>query len=150
MIDLDALAGQGVTDILLDMDNTILPRGGHSVPPDIIRWIEETRARGFGLALISNNWHEKAHQVADSIGLEIVVKALKPLPFAFLHACRRFGYRRRSTAMVGDQLMTDIWGAGVLGMHTILVEPMTDRDTRGGHVARKFERLFLGGRQPTR
>lgn len=150
VIDLDDLASRGVTDILLDMDNTVLPRGTHSVPSDIVEWVEETRAKGFGLALVSNNWHKTAREVADSIGLEIVVKAMKPLPFAFLRACHRFGYRRRQTAMVGDQLMTDIWGARALGMHTILVKPMTDRDTGGGRIARRLERLFLRGRRPTR
>lgn len=149
-IDLDELAARGVRCLLLDMDNTVLPRRTFVVPEDIAVWMRSATQRGFFVALISNNWHATSKEVAESVGLPIVVKAMKPLPFAFFHACHRFGFRRSQTVMVGDQLATDIWGAKMAGLHTILVRPLTDIDITASWLARKVEGAVLRGRDPIR
>ena len=40
------IVGKGFTNVLLDIDNTILSRADHQVPADVRRWLVRVRAAG--------------------------------------------------------------------------------------------------------
>lgn len=147
-VDLDGLAARGVRALLLDLDNTLLPRDTNVVPDTLKDWAAELRDRGFAVCLVSNNWHERVKRVADELGFELVDKAVKPLPFAFLAALRRVGATRREAAVVGDQIFTDVLGGNALGMHTVLVQPLSATDLPHTLFLRTLETRVLGGRSP--
>jgi len=44
--------------------------------------------------------------------------------------------------VVGDQLFTDVLGAKLLGIHSILTQPIVAKDWAGTRVLRFFERLL--------
>lgn len=147
-IDLDALAAAGVSVLLLDLDNTLLPRDTNVVPDELKAWVARLRERGFRMCLVSNNWHERVKAVADELGFDLVDKAIKPLPPAFLIALHRLGARRRQAVVVGDQLFTDILGGKLLGMRTVLVSPLSTTDLPHTLLLRRLEALVLQGRRP--
>jgi hypothetical protein len=131
-IDLDALSAQGIRVLLLDLDNTLLPRDTNVVPDDLKAWAAGLRTRGFSVCLVSN----------------LVDKAVKPLPFAFLAALRRAKARTSEAAVVGDQLFTDILGGRLLGMRTVLVSPLSATDLPHTLMLRRLEALVLKKRTP--
>jgi len=147
-IDLDALAGRGIDTLLVDLDNTLLPRDTNVVPEELRRWSQDLSHHGFKVCLVSNNWHERVSTVADELGFELVDKAVKPLPFAFLRALKKLGSTRRSSAVVGDQLFTDVLGGKLLGMTTVLVAPLSETDLPHTLLLRRLERIALAGRKP--
>ncbi len=147
-IDLDALQQRGIDALLVDLDNTLLPRDTNEIPDDLRRWAAGLAQRGFRVCLVSNNWHERVNAVAAELGFELVAKAIKPLPFAFLVALRKIGSKRTAAAVVGDQMFTDVLGGNMLGMVTILVEPLSRTDLPHTLLLRSFERRVLAGRQP--
>lgn len=147
-LDLAALRASGIDTLLVDLDNTLLPRNSGAVTEFARAWAAKTRELGFGVCIVSNNWHERVSSVADALGFELVAKALKPLPFAFLIALRRLGSRRGSAAVVGDQIFTDIAGAKLLGMTTVLVTPLSSSDLPHTLLLRRLERVVLAGREP--
>lgn len=147
-IDLDALQARGIDTLLMDLDNTLLPRDTNQVPQSLIDWAGTLRGHGFKACLVSNNWHERVKAVADELGFDLVSKAIKPLPFAFLRALGKVGSARRSTAVIGDQIFTDILGGNVLGMYTVLVEPLSTSDLPHTLLLRRLERAVLAGREP--
>jgi HAD superfamily phosphatase (TIGR01668 family) len=147
-IDLDALADSGVDTLLVDLDNTLLPRDTNVVPDELRRWAQDLSRRGFKVCLVSNNWHERVSTVAAELGFDLVDKAVKPLPFAFSRALKKVGSTRRSAAVVGDQLFTDVLGGKLLGMKTVLVAPLSDTDLPHTLLLRRLERLALAGRKP--
>lgn len=147
-IDLDALRDRGFDTVLVDLDNTLLPRDTNEVPDELREWARSLASAGFKVSLVSNNWHERVKGVAEELGFALVAKAIKPLPFAFLIALRRLGSRRRSTVMIGDQLFTDVLGGNLLGMKTVLVEPLSATDLPHTLLLRKFESRLLAGRTP--
>jgi HAD superfamily phosphatase (TIGR01668 family) len=144
-----ALAGAGFRHVLLDVDNTIVARGTHEVAPAAREWVAALRREGIGVCLLSNNWHRVVHEYAAKLGVPIVYKAIKPLPFAFLRAMGKLGARRRETLVVGDQLVTDVLGAHILGMKAMLVLPLAEQDLRHTLLLRRLERLLLRGMRPT-
>jgi HAD superfamily phosphatase (TIGR01668 family) len=147
-IDLDALRAQGVHVLLMDLDNTLLPRDTNVVPDDLKAWAADLRSRGFAVCLVSNNWHERVHRVAAELGFDLVDKAIKPLPFAFLAALRRAHATTRRAAVIGDQLFTDILGGKLLGMRTVLVQPLSSTDLPHTLLLRRLEAVVLKGRVP--
>ena len=147
-IDLDALKARGIDTLLMDLDNTLLPRDSSVVPNEIVGWATKLARCGFSVCLVSNNWHERVHEVAKDLGFALVSKAVKPLPFAFLRAINLMGSTRKRSAIVGDQMFTDVLGGKLLGVMTILVLPLSHSDLPHTLMLRRVERVLLAGKQP--
>ncbi|MBA4370258.1 MAG: YqeG family HAD IIIA-type phosphatase [Coriobacteriaceae bacterium] len=147
-IDLADLRARGVRALLVDLDNTLLPRDTNVVTPELRGWAGTLEDAGFVACLVSNNWHDRVFEVADALGFGLVPKALKPLPFAFRKAMRLLGAGPATSAVVGDQLFTDILGGNMLGLTTVLVEPLSTSDLPHTLLLRLIERRLLADRQP--
>lgn len=147
-IDLEMLKEMGIKNVLLDLDNTILSREEDEINEYARAWVINLKAQGFKVCLISNNWAKRLQQLAGDLGIEIVSKAVKPLPFAFLHSLRRLGARPDDTVMIGDQLFTDVLGARFLTIKTIMVKPLSEVDLTHTLMLRKVEKLIMKDRQP--
>lgn len=147
-IDLDALKAAGIDTMLVDLDNTLLPRDTNVVPQALRDWSADLSNHGITVCLVSNNWHDRVKEVADELGFDLVSKAVKPLPFAFLRALSKAGSKRARAVVVGDQLFTDVLGGRLLGMRTVLVTPLSQTDLPHTLLLRKLERLVLAGRKP--
>jgi HAD superfamily phosphatase (TIGR01668 family) len=147
-IDLDELGRRGIDTLLVDLDNTLVPRDTNVVTDEHRSWARELEERGFKVGLVSNNWHERVKGFADELGFALVPKAVKPMPFAFLKALRMLDSSRRTAATVGDQMFTDVLGGNLLGMTSIMVEPLSATDLPHTLLLRRIERRVLAGRQP--
>ena len=169
MIDAEELVARGFTTVLLDIDNTLVPRGTNDVPASVITWINSLKEQGLRICLVSNNWHRVVFDHAHALDLPLVYKAMKPAPFAFGRAIRKANEiparvtglggvdpahspkgKRRTSVMIGDQLFTDILGARLTGMHAILVVPQAKKDLWYTLILRRLEHLLLGDLRPTR
>jgi HAD superfamily phosphatase (TIGR01668 family) len=144
----EQLVAVGIGFVLLDVDNTIVARGTNIIEPAARQWINQLLKRGIRVCLLSNNWHRVVLNYASQLGLPIVYRAVKPLPAAFIKAKRMIGGKARQTLVVGDQLITDIVGGRFLGMHTVLVKPLAERDLKHTLLLRHLERWLLGGMTP--
>lgn len=147
-IDLEDLRARGIDTLLVDLDNTLLPRDTGTLSSDVVEWVSILAEQGFTAVLVSNNWHHRVHEVAKELNLSLVAKAVKPLPFAFLTALSIAGATRKRAAVVGDQLFTDVLGGGLLGIFTILVVPLSSSDLWHTLLLRRLERVLLGDRTP--
>ncbi|MCE5202690.1 MAG: YqeG family HAD IIIA-type phosphatase [Coriobacteriales bacterium] len=143
-IDLDALRRQGIIGILLDLDNTLLPRDTNVVPDRMAEWVDVVKRHDMAVCFLSNNWHERVCAVARELGYPVVAKAVKPLPFAFWRALGVLGLPAERCAVVGDQLFTDVLGGNLVGCHTILVDPLSSTDLPHTLVLRRLESLIMG------
>ena len=150
-VDIQAdIIAAGKKALFLDIDNTIFTRDTHEVPDDVMAWLDDARAQGITICLVSNNWHEGVHQLAERLGLPIVSHAVKPLPFAYLVAFKRAGIKRRDTMCIGDQLITDVLGGHFLGMPVIMVKPLVKADLKHTLILRHVEKLFIGSMEVER
>jgi HAD superfamily phosphatase (TIGR01668 family) len=144
----DLLISQGKHFVLIDLDNTLLPRDSDTIPPEILSWAQSLQAAGIRSCLLSNNWQKRVAAAADELGFALVAKAVKPLPPAYLLALKRIGAKRRETVMIGDQFFTDVLGAALLGISSVLVRPLAEHDLPHTLLLRRLERLILAGRRP--
>lgn len=144
LVDVDWLVGEGVTLVLLDRDNTCVPRDTRRVPPEVTEWLARARAAGLALCLVSNNFHSgQVRATADELGCDVVDHAMKPLPFALRRAMRMHGATPAQTVMIGDQVFTDVAAGNLAGVRTVLVRPQSRRDLWYTQVFRLFEVLAL-------
>jgi len=141
-VSLDLLSAAGVRGIVVDLDNTVCAYHQPELAPGVADWVAAARARGFALVLVSNNFSERVASVGAKLGIPVVPKALKPLPFAFLRALRLLGTSRRATIVIGDQLFTDVLGAKFLGLRTLLTKPLVEHDFPLTRVLRFLERTI--------
>ena len=124
-IKLGQLWERGYRGIILDLDNTILPRKEKLLNSDFVKWLEGAQKMGFQLAIVSNNFKKKRLiNVFAQTRLVVVNPAFKPLPFGFQIALRKIKIPARRIIVIGDQLTTDILGGRILGSYTILTEPL--------------------------
>jgi len=148
-IDIDKdIRALGYKHVLLDIDNTILPRNTYEIPRDVALWLAKARNAGITFCLVSNNWHQTVHELAEKLDLPIVSHAIKPLPPAFLIARGKIKAKRKNTLVIGDQLITDVLGAHFLGMKAYLVCPLVEQDLKHTLLLRNLERVFIGHLQP--
>ncbi len=138
----------GITHALLDVDNTVRSRADNEVPADVRAWIDEARGQGVGLVLFSNSWHDATLEFGRELSLPVVMRSVKPLPFGTLHATRVVDGRRGDTVVIGDQILTDVLSAHVVGMKAYLVMPLSDVNIKSAQWQRKVEKHVLRGRVP--
>ena len=143
-VSLDELAARGMRGIVVALDNTVCAYRRPELAPGVADWVRAARERGFALVLVSNNFTERVASVGAQLEIPIVPNALKPLPFAFLRALKLLGTPRRATVVIGDQLFTDVLGAKLLGLRTVLTKPLVARDFPLTRVLRFLERTLAG------
>lgn len=148
-VDLTSLREAGIDALLIDLDNTLLPRDTNLVPEEVCEWAARLEEMGFRACLVSNNWHERVFGVARQLGFELVPKALKPFPWAFRRGMRLLDATPRRTAVVGDQLFTDVLGGRLVGCTTVLVDPLSRTDLPHTLLLRLIEARIMADRQPT-
>lgn len=145
-IDLLGLWNTGTRALILDLDNTLLAYGDEALPETRRKWVRLAQEIGFRLVVVSNNFPERVGRLGEALCVPVVPNALKPLPFAYLRALRLLRTPRNRIIMIGDQLLTDLLGAALLGIDGILTEPLTPRDFPLTRVLRWIERRILGRR----
>ncbi|RJQ30639.1 MAG: YqeG family HAD IIIA-type phosphatase [Peptococcaceae bacterium] len=143
-VDLQQMTRQGIKGIFLDLDNTIIRRDVALFSPDMVRWLQELRCRGFKVVVVSNNSHKRVSDLVDPLGIPAVCRAVKPWKRPFRRALEILGTEPRETALIGDQIFTDIFGGNRMGLYTILVKPMPGREFWGTKLfSRQLEKLIL-------
>ena len=144
-VDVHALAERGVRGVILDLDNTIVPWGAREVPQALIGWIDAARAAGLSLCIVSNNGGERVAALARKLGVPALTGAMKPRRGALRRAMAVMGTTAGTTALIGDQVFTDVLGGNRLGLCTILVRPQSPREFVLTRLVRVVERMVLRG-----
>lgn len=142
-IDLQRLQQNGFRAILLDLDNTMVRWNDPEPTPQLQAWLQRVRQMGFGVCIVSNNSGTRVREFAARVGVPFVCNAVKPSLKGYREAMALLGVTPAQTAVVGDQLFTDILGGNRAGAHTILVVPIDPREFAGTQLVRKLERLVL-------
>ena len=139
------LAARGIKLLLADLDNTLARYGQPDPEEKIVEWRESLRRAGVELFLLSNSRRPaRVSHYAQALHIPVLGHAGKPGTKGYLAAMERMGRAPRETAMVGDQIFTDIWGAKRAGVLALLVEPIELAGNPGRYVRYAIETPFRG------
>lgn len=121
----ESLAGEGISLLLADMDNTLIPYSRDLADEALAAWRDDLAAHGVRLFLLSNNRKpQRPARFAQSLAIDHLSHAGKPKTKGYRQAMERCGVERSQCAMVGDQVFTDVLGANRAGIRSILVKPI--------------------------
>jgi len=138
----ETLQEHGIKGLLLDLDNTVAPWNDNTLSREVIDWFAKIKASGIMACIVSNNSRpERVAAVADVLEILYVYKAAKPTKKAFEKGIKALEMKPEEVAVVGDQIFTDILGGNMMGLKTILVSPIHEREFAGTKILRFMETL---------
>ena len=139
-ISLDLLLTVGAEAVLLDVDNTLAMHGSQIPFEGSVEWSRRIRKSGMKMMVLSNNTEKRIEPFAALYGLPFLSLCMKPLPFAYLRAAKKLGIKRKNVVIVGDQIFTDVIGANLCGMKSILLMPVSKERSLSFRIRRSLER----------
>ncbi|MBA1392861.1 YqeG family HAD IIIA-type phosphatase [Lactobacillus bombi] len=137
-------AAQGIKVILSDLDNTLVPwNKKQRLDQNLIDWAQKLQQQGIALVIVSNNNEQRVLLALQGLKVQVVARALKPLPFSIKKYLRQHDLTAQEVVMVGDQLLTDVLAGNMAGVRTILVKPLVATDSKKTRINRFFERPLM-------
>jgi hypothetical protein len=127
-IDLEKLKSINIKGLLVDIDNTLITYSMKEVDEKAINWIKKVNSSELKICLVSNARRKRIERIRKKLNIPAVFSARKPSKKAFLKAIDILEIKAQETAVVGDQIFTDIKGGNRLGMYTILVVPISKKE----------------------
>ena len=121
------LTGLGIKAVLADIDNTLAPYEQAEPDERIKGWIASLAEAGIGIAFVSNNDWERVNLFNATLGVPAYAKSGKPFKKNLVKAMNDLGGTRKTTVMLGDQLLTDALAGHNLGVRCLIVPPIRDK-----------------------
>ena len=144
-VDGDLLRSHGIRGVMVDLDDTLLASHEDDIPGANATWIRGLRDDGFRIVLLSNGEPARVARLAEVLDVPAFSLSGKPFPLAFRRGLSALDLPAGEVAMIGDQLFTDVVGANLAGMTSILVRPLSAGKWPHTRLARHLERLILRG-----
>lgn len=141
-IEFDKLYEAGYRGVIFDIDNTLVP---HGAPADerACALFAHLKELGYQCMLLSNNKEPRVKMFNDAVQVSYIYKAGKPKPVNYRRAMDLMGTDTSNTLFVGDQIFTDIYGANLTGIHSILVKPIHPKEEIQIVLKRYLEKIVL-------
>lgn len=136
----EMLTKNSIKSVFIDIDDTLTAHGSPIIDKDILNWIKSMTSSGIKIILVSNNFKNRVKKFAKKVSLPFVYFSCKPLPIGFYRALRKTKTKKNEAIVVGDQIFTDILGANLFGMKSILVEPRSKSKTISLKIKRFIEK----------
>lgn len=145
----ERLLALGIRCVLLDIDNTLVPNHAPDADEQAIMFINQLKVAGVQAVIVSNARHARVERFNRPLGLKAVGNAWKPFGPGYRKALELSGIEPSATAMIGDQVFTDIIGGNRNGLRTILVQPIHRAEPFYVRAKRLLEGFFIGHLEPT-
>ena len=114
----------GIKFLMLDLDNTIAAYDEHILSDSIAQWINDLQNNGIILFIISNSTRKtRVESHSNSINTDFIMESYKPSPKSLLQAMEVSGFKPDTSALAGDQILTDTLAANRAGVISIVVRP---------------------------
>ena len=132
-----------IRGLIFDIDNTIAPYAENCPTAKVTALVKRLQGMGFNVTLLTNNTNKRLECFTTPLGLFGTANALKPLTRGVRKAMRYMKTTRRQTAIIGDQLLSDIWAGKNARITTILIKPLSDKDFAFVRIKRMIEGWLL-------
>ena len=137
------LSGMGIRLLICDIDNTLVTYDDPKPTEELSEWFRSLKDAGISVAFVSNNHEERVSLFNCELGYTAFAAAHKPGTRYILEAMKKHGEPRESTALLGDQLLTDAVAANRAGIYCIIVPPIKDKKSLFFKAKRLIERPYI-------
>ena len=134
----DFFKNLGINTLLLDADNTLAGDGEITLDLRVIDWVDAQKQLGLRPVIFSNNNRERLKPLAKALGIGCIYSAKKPL------ICRiKNRLDPKSTAIIGDQIFTDVLCAKLFGCVSVKVAPIAEESGISFKIRRRMEASII-------
>lgn len=139
-INYDKLKEKNIKCLLYDLDNTCVPYTDKKPTQKLKDFFDKLSAKGFKIIIFSNSPRKRLEPFKQYLKIDCYAKARKPFKKGFLKVLKQYNLDLSEVAIIGDQLVTDIYGGNRVGITTILVNPISNIDMPFTKINRFIER----------
>ena len=139
-IPVDFYQQNGVTLLLIDLDNTLDSYRLYTPTERAVSLIESIRAANITPVIISNNRGKRVSSYANALGLEYIHSARKPFSGKIKKFLKEKNVPLENVMFVGDQMVTDVLAAKGAHLRIVLTEKIVKEDQFTTHFNRLIDR----------
>ena len=139
----DIVKSYGAKALICDIDNTLVTYDDPKPTESVLKWLESLKAVGISAAFISNNHKERVELFNSELKFFATWDSHKPSGKCYRAAMEFLGTDVTNTAVIGDQVFTDVWSAKRLKLFAILVKPIKDKTSLFFRSKRALEKPIL-------
>lgn len=136
------LKQEGIKAVMVDLDDTLLASNTEQLSQEAKDWVQSLKDNQLSVTILSNGTKSRVHRSAEVLKVTGFALTGKPF-FGFRKALKTLNAKPRETVMIGDQLFTDILGANLLGIKSILVTPLSNKGLVHTKMLRHIEAYIL-------
>jgi HAD superfamily phosphatase (TIGR01668 family) len=124
-VDYQRLYATGKRAILFDLDNTLGGRRPAKLAPEVTTLLNKLTKMGFRVGILTN----RRIGTKDAVIVELAksyplrCRAGKPRKKGFLALLAELDVPKERAVMIGDRILTDVFGANRLGIYSIRIKP---------------------------
>lgn len=137
------LKRHGIRAVMVDLDDTLVASNSLDITSSFRDWVASLKEADVPLLILSNGHPQRVRQWSQTLDVPGLALVGKPFGFGFRRGLRLLGSQAHETAMVGDQLFTDVLGANLAGLVSVLVTPLSAGGLPHTRAARKLEAALL-------
>ena len=136
------LKKRGIKCLLFDLNNT-LTSYEDDYPTEKLRELMFELGKDFKLIIMSNSNKDRIRPFKEKLNIDSSFSSKKPLKRKYKKIINMFNFKDTEVAMIGDSLLTDIWGGNRMNFTTILVNPISEHEPFHMRALRVFERNII-------
>ncbi len=122
------LKDRGISLLMLDFDNTIVPYVTNEPTEEMEAWLRKMLSSGVTLCVVSNSKRDRVRVFCQKYGLDCITHSRKPFPKGIRQCLSKYGKAPGQCAIAGDQIFTDTLGGNCAGLTSILVKPINNHN----------------------
>lgn len=142
-IDYNKLKENGIKCLLFDLDNTCVPYVDKIPTKKLKDLFDKLTDEGFKVIIFSNSTRKRLEAFKKSLNVDCCASAKKPSKAKFLKVQKIYNFDLSEMAILGDQIMTDVFGGNRVGITTILVNPISNTDMPFTKINRLIEKYII-------
>lgn len=124
----EQLEKNNIKAVLTDLDNTLIAWNNPKASDDAVQWIDMMNLAKVPVVILSNNSDKRVKEVAEYLNVDYIPRSMKPSRRAFRLAEEKLQLPSEELLMVGDQVITDVFGSNRAGVRSVLVKPILESD----------------------
>ena len=141
-INYDLIKEKEIKVLIFDLDNTIMTYEEEVPRYEVVKLFKKLN-NDFKVFIASNNLKERVRRIGNYLNVHSFYSVLKPTKKLRKLLLHKYDVEMNSVAIIGDQVVTDIFMGNRLHMHTILVDPLGNKDLKVTYFNRWLENKIM-------
>jgi len=141
-INYDRLKKDNIKVLIFDLDNTIVTVDNDIPTNEVVKLFKKV-SRDFKVFIASNNLKERVRKIGNYLDVHAFYSVSKPSKKIKKLLQNKYDVEMSEVAIIGDQIMTDIFMGNRLGALTVLVDPLGEKDLKITFFNRTVEKIVM-------